>query len=290
MYKIDEIVDFMPYMVSTKSLYGRNIILDIFKCKNKTAVSWSDGKYIKDSGFLKKYFKNIYRTEGMKFFNEEIREVFQKIFDIDIPTEEQLLPLKLDLRKKHIAISILANDKKRIYPVEHWVKIINYILDRVDASTEIIFLGSGYKTENEFINKVISKLKYPEKCINTSGFFNPAGLMSILSHCKFLVSVETGTVHFAKSAGIRTICITNGQAYGNFLPYKDGVEYVYPDRFEERMKNPTYGFKLTAHQALNYDISISEIPPEKVIPLIDKYLKEEQLPIIEKQIEGQRLF
>lgn len=262
----------MPYLVSTMSLYGRNIIFDKFKCKNKTAVSWEDGEYLKDSGFLKKYFKNVHRTAGMKFYNEEIREAFQKIFDIDIPIEEELLPLKLDLRKKHIAISTSANDNKRIYPVEHWVKIINYILDRVDASTEIIFLGSGYKTENEFINKIISKLKYPNKCINTSGFFMPVGLMSILSHCEFLVSVETGTVHFAKCAGINTVCITNGQAYGGFLPYKSGVEYVYPDRFEEKIKNPTYEFKLSAHCALDYDISISEIPPEKVMSLLDKYL------------------
>lgn len=283
-------VDLTTYIISVNRLSGeKDVILKKFKCKTKTVGCFGDSKFRKNSRLLEKYFTNISNVNGFKFYSEELKELYTKMFEIDIPLEERTLPLTINLRKKHIAIATYAADPRRIYPAEYWVKILNYILDKIDNSTELLFLGSGSSLENEYIDNIISKLKYPEKCINSSGYLNTCALTSILSHCKFLLSVETGTVHCAKGAGCECICICNGQAYGRFLPYKNGVKYIFPDSFEEKMKNPTYEFKLNVFDSCNYNISISEILPEKVIEVVEKYLNNPDFSVTENN-KKDRLF
>ena len=171
--------------------------------------------------------------------------------------------------KKHIAISILANDDRRFYGHDNWRKVINMILSTMDDRTDLLFLGS--KAESSMVDSFINTLATPERCVNLAGRTTVSYLSEILSQCEYLLSVETGTVHIAQACGCKVVCLSCGAFYGQFHPYKNpNIKYVYPKEFNDFITNGGDGKEF---YNLNFQYSMDSIKPEEVLEKINSLYK-----------------
>lgn len=203
---------------------------------------------LKNDKFSKIFNKILYQDcENDLFETERTKYEIEKFLDIKIPekiSNELFIPFKSD--KKNIAISLIANTSDRMYSSEKWINIINYLTQKTDNDTNILFIGA--KKDEFQLQNIINKLKYPQRCINLAGKLIISMIPALLNSCKFLISVESGNVHIAHAAKIPTICISGTTAYGRFHPYKDKiVRYIYPDalkKFIENLPPPIKVFQL----------------------------------------------
>lgn len=229
------------------------------------------GKGLEEAKYPNIYNKKIY-TYPNCFELERRRQFFEQALETEIPkTSKQITPI-VDFKKDYICISLFTAYKRRNYPDKQWILILNHIAKNIRQDVQILFLG-GPKDAGK-INKIINKTDYKDRCINIAGYTDITLVPSILAGAKLLLSPETGTVHLADSVGCKTVCITCGSHYGRFLPYSDFVEYVYPDGFETFLQeNKDNKEEIEKFYQANWTYKTADIAPEKVIKILDKYLK-----------------
>ncbi len=227
----------------------------------------------KGTKFDKKQFKiyNKIITNSEPVFELERRRIFfEKLLDINIPKQAKSLTPLYDMSKKHVAVSIMAISKGRQYPNEKWIPILNHIINKTEKDIKLLFLG--IEDEKKRIADLIKKLDNPEKCVNIAGQIPISMLPTVLANCKFLLSVETGTVHIAESVNCKTICICNGSYFNRFQPYEnETVQYIYPKEFD-MLKDKYSKDQILEFYDYNGEFQTSLIEPDEVINKIDKIL------------------
>ena len=220
-----------------------------------------------------KIYDELVVTRTKDFELERRRQFFEKLSGINIPqTEKKIQALvNFNFSKDYMCISLFTTATKRNYDENKWIDILNYILNKIPDDMQLIFLGGI--NDRLKIGNIIEQLNSNSfKCVNLAGLCNISLVPSILKKSKLLLSTETGTVHIAESVNCPTICISCGAFYGRFLPYNtDKISYIFPDEFDKILKeNDTK--KLESFYLANWTYSTKDIPSQKVIKEIDKFL------------------
>lgn len=131
----------------------------------------------------------------------------------------------------------------------------------------------GAVNEKEYIENIISNVKLNKKITNLSGKVPVTFLPQIIKDCELLISVETGTVHMARSVGCPCIVLCNGSYYGRFQPYSDNsIRYIYPREFNELIKDKNI-LKLMEFYNLNTKYKTSDIEVDDIKTAINDYMK-----------------
>ncbi len=259
------VINLRCFVHGNNDFKNRAHIVKNIKCKDKYIGIVSVNKNLseKHTKRYEKVYNHIFYSKDLVFESEGRRRFFEYILETPIPHEFDKITPIYDYTKKHIAISISASMKERIYPYEKWVEIINAITDKIDSNTEILFLGTA--KEKETINNIISKLKHPQYCNNVAGKLPISIIPTLLASCEFLISVETGTVHIAQSVNCKTVCICQGEYWGRYQPYKnENIIYVYPKEFRDFIKNATED-ELIAFYKYNTTFNIADIEQQDII-------------------------
>ena len=112
------------------------------------------------------------------------------------------------------------------------------------------------------------------QCKNIAGLTDISLLPSILKNAEFLIGLESGNVHIAESVNCRAICLSNGAYYKRFHPYPDNklITYIYPNEFDNYLKESNDD-RLSKFYDPNFEYNMNDIPSQKVIKVIDKYLQ-----------------
>lgn len=271
-YKIHTLINL--FSLSRGNFFkGWNIRYNLIKnlnIKNKIADVTIDNEEDLKNKNLKIYSKLII-TKTKSFELERRRQFFEKLTQMPIPIINKEITPVIDLKKEYISISLFTAYKKRNYNSNKWVKVLNYLLDNLPQNIQLLFLGGNNDKDN--IQKILNQLKESSRCINFAGVTSISLIPSILNISKFLISLETGTVHIAESVNCPTICISCGSHWGRFLPYnKSNISYIFPDEFEILLAEKN-NKKLEEFYQANWSYKVEDIPSEKIIKEIDKFLK-----------------
>jgi ADP-heptose:LPS heptosyltransferase len=224
---------------------------------------------------LKIYNKICAVLEGGISELERRRRFFEEVLEIKIPEQNKKLAPLFSLDDKFILISINAGARARRYDTEKWKTIIDFILTHTPEDLSILFLGNIYEYDkiNELINKFDKEFK--DRLINIAGILPISMLPVILKKAKFLLSVETGTVHIAESVGCNTLCLCCGAYYKRFQPIGETVKYIYPDEFEKLIEENNEK-ELAKFNNINWTYKTNDISPNKVINVLKDYLEPTQ--------------
>lgn len=118
-----------------------------------------------------------------------------------------------ELKNKYILIVPFAGQPFRIWSSTNFKKTIDYILK--NSSYDIILSGS--KTDRP---KSDALLPYTSPRIhNFSGETNLLELSILINNSELLITHDTSAVHIGAALNKDTICISNGNYYGRFVPY-----------------------------------------------------------------------
>ena len=82
--------------------------------------------------------------------------------------------------------------KFKSWPSEKWVKLGQNLCK---LGWTLYF--TGVKKDSDEISQIISRIEYPNQCVNLSGKFVIPELAFILSKVKLVVSIDTGVMHLA---------------------------------------------------------------------------------------------
>jgi len=112
---------------------------------------------------------------------------------------------------------------------------------------------------------------YGGPVIDLAGQTSLLQFLAVLSGSRFLVSVDTGSVHLAAAVGCPVFALFSGLHYGRFSPYPMEIAPhffpVYPDDIDKMRAMPgSYDFYTVPIDALK------DIPPGKLVESIDKNL------------------
>ena len=292
----DEIISYNGNKFLNNKHYKKYILSEINKYKIATLINlrcvdtakeqdWKPRLQIIKSVNAKEKITDIINNEGYKFKHEKLytkiiktntktdfelerrRKFFENLTGIEIPPNDINLSYEiLEPDTNYIAISIIALDKRRKYKDEYWKTILDNITQNCDLNTKLLFLGAP--NDKKAIDKLINTLEAPDKCLNFAGSVNISQLPNLLSKCKFLLSVETGTVHIAHAVNLKTICISNGSFYNRFQPYEN-IDYIYPQEFLKELNSSKSGLE----KFYGYNkYSTDSINPQDVINTLQKYL------------------
>ena len=262
LFTLNEKFDFSTWVVR------RQLFNIKAKCKITGLIAsenWEKNKNTKIWDKLIVLEPNCFELEGQ-------RQFFEKLLEIPIPQEDTSMQPLCDFKKDYIVISLFANNVERNFSNEKWAYIINHILQNSNDSLQLLFVGVDMdrKGLREILKNVDDK---HNRCKDLIGLTDVSLLPSLLAGAKFLLAIETGTVHIANAVNTKVICLSSGSFYGRFLPYSSrNVEYIFPEKFQHLIdtNNQTELQKVYTNDS---PWSPADIDVEQIIKVVDRHLK-----------------
>ncbi|MCV2353663.1 glycosyltransferase family 9 protein [Paucibacter sp. B2R-40] len=142
---------------------------------------------------------------------------FGKIFNIDRNTDK-LIPLSISSPDKvliseylqkvkysttgltvGIAPGVAESVKFRMWPIENFAALADTLIEKYNA--QVFFIDS--KSNIETIRKIEFSMK--NKAINSAGIFTVKQSAELISRCDIAISNDSGFMHIAAAAGVKTI-------------------------------------------------------------------------------------
>ncbi len=144
------------------------------------------------------------------------------------------------------------------------------IADYLDGKYKGPILIAGGSNDRPLAERIISLAK-SKRLKDVTGQFSLSDLLDVLSKSSLLISNETGAVHLAVLAGIKVLCISNGNHFGRFNPYpeeiSDKVLYIYPKPIMDKL--PDFDC-LKEQYRFASPLNINDIGVQDVKMMIDK--------------------
>lgn len=170
------------------------------------------------------FYKNRYRVDKNYLVTTKNRILAQKIFNydvdlkkIDFGIEKEKFPI-LDFTNKIkyiIFFNATSKDSKK-YPINNWLKIAQYLINKYNFTIVIPFGNKNEQNEAQEISKNILKknnILIPNKILS---YFE---LHCLINNAEFVFGVDTGLVHLANAFNKKLIAIftdTNPNLTGVF--------------------------------------------------------------------------
>lgn len=116
--------------------------------------------------------------------------------------------------KPFVAIGIGASDPRRVYSIQKYAKICDFILNNYNYEIRVV----GGKIETQYYEKLY-ELCHNERLINMCGMTNLQELINVLGNAAYIISNDTGTAHIACAVnGVGTIILGGGNG-NRFFPH-----------------------------------------------------------------------
>ena len=170
-----------------------------------------------DKSRVNKYF---YDKEIIFDYHQPYYENLLKILDflkinynneapfLDIKVDEQLIDDKFNQYKDkpYIALHVCGKNTVRSWPVDNWVKFINYFHQNYPDHSIIM---TGSKQDANFINQIINNLPTADFIKNFSGQLSFNELLFLFKNSKLYIGVDTGITHLASLLNLPSLVIGN---------------------------------------------------------------------------------
>lgn len=179
------------------------------------------------------------------------------IFDVNLikNAEQFLLKNNIDLSKKIMAVNLKTTWENKHYPFEFFIEIIN----QIDKNIEIIF--TGVKDDIFVIDEVKNKVN---RGISIAGKTSVADLFYIFKRIDLLLTVDSGPLHIAGLANLKTISLWGPTSPEMYAPLF-GENYFITSDFHCVGCNKR-------KCKLGDNLCMKEINPEKVLNKVNEIL------------------
>ncbi len=161
---------------------------------------------------------------------------------------------------------------ERRWPVEKWVAY----LDRVTVlSPRSAFLMTGTAGDIPYVSSIYDRLPdaLKKKVLNMAGLFGLGPFLALLERCMFIVTNDSGPVHFAAALGKPTVSIWGPGDPEHYAPLEGRHEVVY---------RPVYCSPCLYHSDFTpchgQNVCVSEIPVDAVLEATLKILRNTMPP------------
>ncbi|MCK5449777.1 glycosyltransferase family 9 protein [Candidatus Pacearchaeota archaeon] len=245
--------------------YGRSFYLDsIIKVSNsfkkignrggpKSMFSWQ--KKISDNY----YTRLISSKNGVNFEFFKNKGFFENFLNRKINRNLSMPFKKKEIGESYVVFVPGAGAKFRRWSTKNFAEIADFIIQKKKKKIKIL----GSRNDSELAKEIISHSHYPDKIENLTGN-TLLDSINIIGNSDLLVSNETGTVHISAATNTLTLCVSNGNQFGNFHPYPSKISkkihYVYPPDMENKSFE-----ELTEKYSTGSSLDINLITAKKVI-------------------------
>ena len=240
---------FYEYILDTqKSLY-RTIALK--RIKNKQFISATANGLFSSIKFIKKNKRRYYLDDLFALLDLIKKSEIEENFKIKIPND-----LDLNLNKffkkdqKYFGIAPGAGEKNKIWPLENFIKVGKYFLNK-DYKI-VLFLGPEEKHLRENILNQFPEAIIPEELI--SNFSNIETVIASTKYLKFALCNDSGISHMLSTSYCPLIKLFGPKESLKFTPSNINIHTISASKFSKNNK-------------------IDSIPAEYVIDKINKLLE-----------------
>ena len=172
--------------------------------------------------------------------------------------------LKNELGDNFIAIAPSSIWKTKMYPAEHYSKIIDELTQK---GYKVVLIGS--KDEKDYLDSFVHQDQ--NNVINSAGVFSIVQSIEFLNHARLLICNDSAPTHMGMAAEIKTLtlyCSTIPE-FG-FYPYSRNSDYLSYDDIECKPCG-IHGYQSCPLKTFDCGIKLS---PERVIKKIEEMLVE----------------
>lgn len=158
-----------------------------------------------------------------------------------------------------------AADSFRQWSPKYFAEIADYLIQNFEYS--IILCGSA--SEYQIGELIIRNSKYGWRIINNIGKLSLKELFTLIISSKFIISNETGAVHFCAALNASVYVISNGNHFLKYTEYPKRlgkrIFYVYPNELNDLKDNMNHYSQI---YDLKSTIDINSISPIKLLESI----------------------
>ena len=180
-----------------------------------------------NKNFFNKDF-NIYE-EALNFTKKIIgNKEFKKNFEIIVTSKEKddfISKYNFD-KNKNIIIGIGGSGPTVKWPIENWIKLIDYL----NKKFLVNFIIAGGKNDETEFNSIIEKLKI--KNIFSLCSLSIREAIIAMSFGKLFIGNDSGMHHIAAAISINTLVLV-GSTPLNYTQYSNFMNQVIPDNYED---------------------------------------------------------
>jgi hypothetical protein len=159
-----------------------------------------------------------------------------------------------------------AGDQRRCWPVTEYAALARWCIAR--GLPVIASGGAGDRLKTAAIARAA------EGCLDAGGLFDWPAQAGLVSQSRLVVSNDSAALHLAVACGVAVVCISNGNHYGRFTEYPEGLLtapacFVYPSSLAS-MSDPADSL------AKSSKFDIGEIAVERVCAVLADLLGEDR--------------
>ncbi len=169
---------------------------------------------------------------------------------------------KLQLREGQLLIGIQAGSsiEGRRWSWESFAELAERLINSLDA--KIVLLGVS--AESNLAKKIMAKLLYSDNLIDLTGKTNLVQLAGVLKQCTYVVSNDTGTLHFASALGTPVV----GLYFAHAHVFETGPYYPGNLLFQSRISCAPCSYGVECNQV----VCIDHVSPELVANMLDHHV------------------
>lgn len=210
--------DTAVFLVPYSGMYSNSLLYRYLLIKNKFI---NRDNY--DSSYVLDRQVNLYNYITNQRINvSDVKPDMKKyLLKKNIDLSEKLISI---LPKEYIVINMGSLDKRRMYPIEKFEKVVKYLIDK---NENLVFLGRGVN-DSEYYKSI--KIKFQKNITNFIDFIDKLTIIEsflVISKAKMFIGVESGLWNSAYALNIPSVVIYGGGNYGRFLHRDDNISYIY---------------------------------------------------------------
>lgn len=216
------------------------------------------------------YTRLIQGRDEVMFEFSRNKEFFEALLGLSIPLAGPMITAEPDASPLSEPYAVLfpgAKSKSRRWREQNFAAIADYLGLR--RGLRIVICGGG--GDKSLAAHIQRRSGVPVICL--CGKMSLADLPSIFHAARLVVTNDTSAHHIAAAVGVPTLCLSNGNTFGRFVPYPQEVcatvRYVYPPEIEKNLDDPR-GLAEKYQYASSLDINAINV--QTVIRRIDELL------------------
>ncbi|HDQ39703.1 MAG TPA: glycosyltransferase family 9 protein [Desulfonatronum sp.] len=180
------------------------------------------------------YTRLIQGRDGVLFEFSRNKDFFEALLGQDIPLMGPVIapgPGPSPTQGPYAILFPGAKDKYRRWSEHNFAAIADHLAQR--HGLEIVICGS--RQDKALAVRIQRGVSVP--LTNLCGKTSLAHLPGIFHDARLVLTNDTSAHHIAAAVGVPTLCLSNGNTFGRFVPYPQGfsatVRYVYPPEIEQ---------------------------------------------------------
>ncbi len=254
--------------IYSKTLLNDDCFTYVVNSKIKSAMKFNPHSSLQNTDFL--YNQTIETGSINKFDFIRNIDFFSALLDRNLGYVSIAIDIGISkniFQQEYCVIFPGAGKKEKLWSPAHFAEVIGYIKSKYNILV-ILGGGPGDMQDSDNVAKTTQSVDH-----NLTGKNTMPESLALLKHAKFMLSVDTGSVHMGTAVGCPAIALYSGRDYGRFGPYPKTVFAKFYSIFSDRVDRFLLDNGSCIPDPNMYEFSeISSILPGKVMPFIDLIL------------------